>query len=607
MKRIKSMFFQLGKGISKAVLRFPLTVISLVVAAGLVCYLINLEMYPAPLYIEKYIFTLAVGAFIGMLAQFLSERFPRLGSRQQTSESSAKGRLTLYGLSVLLTAGYFLILFPAPEISNELIVRSLVTIFALFCGVLFVPSFRKTADFNKIALIHFKSLFTSGLYSGVIAAGFSAILVTIDLLLFPINEKSYAYMMAIIWIVFAPVYFLSLLPLFNATGKEEQEITLRKSDYPKFLEILVSYIAIPLFSVYTLVLLAYFVKILVSWEWPSGQLGPMILAYSAVGIVLFILGALLENRFAYWFRMIFPKALIPVVIMQMVAVWIRLDAYGITESRYYIALFGIFSIVSGVILSIWPNGKNGIVVLLSAAVAIFSVLPPVDAFTVSRNSQIGILEDYLQSEGILSEGVLTPDSDVPEKVRVEITGKLEYLSRTSSLEYIKWLPDDFDLYQDFETTFGFEPTYSYTSDMESQYFHTNLDTLQPLSISGYDIAWLLESGRYSPGTPESYDFNLNMKSYSFRVEVLSTTDLRVSVTDENGTELIGTNFYDFAQELKSGLTSPKDLVSPEEMTLEYENDGYRLNVIFQWIDMVNNTLDDESVTYSAYVFFDAPE
>lgn len=601
------MFFQLGKGISKAVLRFPLTVISLVVAAGLVCYLINLEMYPAPLYIEKYIFTLAVGAFIGMLAQFLSERFPRLGNRQQTSESSAKGRLTLYGLSVLLTAGYFLILFPAPEISNEVIVRSLVTIFALFCGVLFVPSFRKTADFNKIALIHFKSLFTSGLYSGVIAAGFSAILVTIDLLLFPINEKSYAYMMAIIWIVFAPVYFLSLLPLFNATGKEEQEITLRKSDYPKFLEILVSYIAIPLFSVYTLVLLAYFVKILVSWEWPSGQLGPMILAYSAVGIVLFILGALLENRFAYWFRMIFPKALIPVVIMQMVAVWIRLDAYGITESRYYIALFGIFSIVSGVILSIWPNGKNGIVVLLSTAVAIFSVLPPVDAFTVSRNSQIGILEDYLQSEGILSEGVLTPDSDVPEKVRVEITGKLEYLSRTSSLEYIKWLPEDFDLYQDFETTFGFEPTYSYTSDMESQYFHTNLDTLQPLSISGYDIAWLLESGRYSPGTPESYDFNLNMKSYSFRVEVLSTTDLRVSVTDENGTELIGTNFYDFAQELKSGLTSPKDLVSPEEMTLGYENDGYRLKVIFQWIDMVNNTLDDESVTYSAYVFFDAPE
>lgn len=607
MKRIISIFSQLGKGISKAVLRFPLTVISLVVAAGLVCYLINLEMYPAPLYIEKYIFTLAVGAFIGMLAQLLSERFPRLGNRQQTSESSANGRLTLYGLAVLLTAGYFLILFPAPEISNEVIVRSLVTIFALFCGVLFVPSFRKTADFNKIALIHFKSLFTSGLYSGVIAAGFSAILVTIDLLLFPINEKSYAYMMTIIWIVFAPVYFLSLLPLFNATGKEEQEITLRKSDYPKFLEILVSYIAIPLFSVYTLVLLAYFVKILVSWEWPSGQLGPMILAYSAVGIVLFILGALLENRFAYWFRMIFPKALIPVVIMQMVAVWIRLDAYGITESRYYIALFGIFSIVSGVILSIWPNGKNGIVVLLSAAVAIFSVLPPVDAFTVSRNSQIGILEDYLQSEGILSEGVLTPDSDVPEKVRVEITGKLEYLSRTSSLEYIKWLPEDFDLYQDFETTFGFELTYSYTSDMESQYFHTNLDTLQPLSISGYDIAWLLESGRYSLGTPESYDLNLNMKSYSFRVEVLSTTDLRVSVTDENGIELIGTNFYDFAQELKSGLTSPKDLVSPEEMTLEYENDGYRLKVIFQWIDMVNNTLDDESVTYSAYVFFDAPE
>lgn len=594
MSRIRAMFFKLGLGISKAVIRFPLTVASLVAAAALIIYLIADDQYPASLLIQKWIFTLVVGAFVGMTVQFIAER-------------SRKKSILLYGLGLLLIAGYFGILYPAPEISNEVIVRSLVAVFALFCLALYVPSVGKARDFNQIALIHFKSALTSGLYSGVMAAGLVAILVTIDLLLFSIDEKSYPYTMTIVWVVFAPVYYLSLLPKFNGAKEEEQAQVEGKSDYPKFLEILVSYIAIPLFSVYTLVLFAYFIKILVSLNWPSGQLGPMVLAYSAVGIFLFILSSLLENRFAYWYRLLFPKVLIPVVILQMIAVWIRLDAYGITESRYYMALFAIYSIATGVILSLKPRGSNGIVVLLSAAFAVFSILPPVDAFTVSRNSQIHQLEQYLQSEGILSDGVLSPKENVPKEVKIEVTNKLDYLSRSSSLDYIAWLPEEFELYRDFESTFGFDQTYDYAIPEETQYFYARVDTLQPLSISGYDIAWFVESDRYSIGNSESYEFNTGGSSYLFRVEHLSPRDVRVSVLDHAGQELVTTEFYDFALQLKEQTVSPKEVMSPEDMTLEVSKNEYRLKVVFQWIDMYGGGTADERVSYSAYVYFDAPQ
>jgi hypothetical protein len=259
----------------------------------------------------------------------------------------------------------------------------LVAVFSMFCVFIWLPSFRGRFDFNSVALIHFKSAFTSALYAGVLTAGLAAIIATIDILLFAVNEDWYGYMMAIVWILLATTYYLSLLPRFNSVSESDQAYAGEASHYPRLLEILVSYIAIPLFAAYTLVLLAYFIKIGVTLEWPSGQLGPMILAYSAIGFIIYILVSRLKNHLAFLYRRIFPKVLIPVVIMQLISVYIRLSTYGVTESRYYVALFGIFSIVMGIVFSFRPAAKNGIIALMAAGFAIFSIIPPVDAFTVS--------------------------------------------------------------------------------------------------------------------------------------------------------------------------------------------------------------------------------
>ena len=403
MKKIKDILFQLLQGMSEAVIRFPLTIVCLVGVASLLCYLIALDQSP-PIIIEKLMYTFLVSAVLGMAAQFAVERFMKLSSL----------RLPVYGLAIILTAGYFLILWPVPEISAEISVRTFIAVFAFVCAVLWIPAYKKKADFNEVCLIHFKTLFISALYSVVLSAGLAAIMAAIDILLFRIDYDAYSYMLTFVWILFAPIYYLSLLPRFiSQTENEVKKLQLARS-YPKFLEILVSYIAIPLVGIYTLVLFAYFIKILITWHWPSGQLGPMVLIYSAAGLVILVLASLLSNRFAVFYYKIFPKVLIPVVVLQLVSVGIRLNAYGVTESRYYVVLFGIFSIIIGVLLSIKPVTRNSMIALLAAALAIVSIIPPVDAFTVSRVSQINRLEKILVSENILSNGKITATANASE-------------------------------------------------------------------------------------------------------------------------------------------------------------------------------------------------
>ncbi len=614
MKRIKEFLKRSLRGISQAVMRFPMAVAGFVATTGVIYWVIGYRI-DLPLIIQKWIFTLIVGAVLGIALQFAVERFRKLASF----------RILVYGIGIILGAGYFMILLPAPELSFEIMGRSFVAVFALICMVLWVPSFGGAADFNRIALVHFKSLFIAILYAGVLSGGISAIIAAVDTLLFNVHSDTYIYTMATIWVTFAPVYFLSLLPNFNlrlqapekgdagggvtdTSGRDAVlgegpvvDETDQTGDYPKFLEILVSYIAIPLVAAYTAVLVAYFVKILITLNWPSGQLGPMVLIYSIAGLLVFVLASLLDNRFAKVYRLLFPKILIPVVIMQLVSVAIRLNAYGITESRYYVALFGVFSIVSGVLLSTGRVSKNGRIALLAAVFALISILPPIGAFTVSRVSQIRRVETILVNEGMLIDGRVVAKADASDYTKVEVTNILNYLERSSSLKYIDWLPEDFDTYRDMQAVFEFAPTYpAYAGD--ERYTYASLDFQKPLDIAGYDWLLTMYPGRYDREI-QMPDQTFAIRGQTYRVEAkrLSDLDVRIVLLDVGGRELAGLNLYEAASDImpKSGVS--KELMSPEEMSVAIENGRYRLRVIFQSINFNENDDGDMEADYNLYV------
>jgi len=200
-----------------AVARFPITVFCLGCATTLACYMIIISLDEKPeLILQKLMFTFLLGAFLGVVAQFSCERFERL----------KRMRLPVYLISALLIPSYYLIILPAPSMTFTVIIRTIVAIFAMFCAFIWLPSFKDKADFNNIALIHFKSAFTSALYAAVLSAGCTSIIAAIDILLFKVNQDAFLITLCIIWLFFADLYYLSLLPKFNSESEEDRKYEL---------------------------------------------------------------------------------------------------------------------------------------------------------------------------------------------------------------------------------------------------------------------------------------------------------------------------------------------------------------------------------------------
>lgn len=589
MKRLLKWITELFRDLIKAVKRFPITVMFLLFSAILVSYIIYIEVQPS-LIIEKLVFVFLFATVTSAAIQMFIERFELESSRKYIA----------YAASLVITLAYYFVLMPAPSISMEVGIRTFVAIFAMLCAFVYIPSHKNIVNFDEILISHFKSIFISILYSLVLMIGVFAILGAVDTLLFDIDSNTYAYTAVVIWILFAPIYYLSLLPEFNS--KEELEVNYKNksSEISRFLEILISYIAVPLIAAFTLVLMSYFAKILFTFEWPNGELATITLSYSAVGIFVYLLTALIENKIAKLYKMYFPKILILIVIMQLISIGIRVNAYGITESRYYVILFAVYTMITAIILSFKPRQNNGLIVLLASLFAVISVVPPLDTFTTSRLSQTIRLEYYLEESGILSNGVLTPKADVNDNNKHEITNILQYLENRDYTDRVEFLPKDFEYYNNMEKVIGFEAYYknSYI-DLKNDYKYANLRQDEFVILENYDIM----TRKFLPNFDSSLNeksFMLNGNEYFISVEKVGKQDLTISITDTNGNVLIGSQILDKAILSYEKGTTNNEFRSIDDMSFVVENTMYRMKFIFYSLNI--NAKD--SANYDIMILFD---
>lgn len=555
-------------------LRFALVPAFLVMLTALVSFQIENTFKDSTLTITRLIFTAILGAFLCTALEFLAERFKVL----------IKFKWLLQAASVLIAILYYLVLTSTEKNNMIMIVRLLVICFALLAFYIWIPAFRKHQDFSANALIHFKSFFVSALYSLVLTLGLLAIYFAIDLLLVKLDDKIPGHISNIMGTFFFPIYYLSLLPRFNSEDEENKAKTKLAANYPRFLEILVSYIALPLITVFTVVLVIYLLKILITMEWPVGELGPMVLGYSSVGLLLHVLCGRLTNRFAVVYTKFFPIALIPLVGFQLYSVFIRINAYGVTESRYYLVLFGIYSIVCALYLILTKNLKPGAIAILAACFAILSVIPPVDAFTMSLNSQSSRIESIFDRNHMLQQGKVVPGSNVSEDDKIEITNITGYFERMGHNSRLTWLPADYEYYRDFDKVYGFSQTYSrgnQTPD-NNTYFNANVDQRLPLDVSGYET--MLRTSIYNNGTGkiDSYDFKLGGIPYRLDTERTANNDITFTILDASGSKLSGFSAMPLMESLKTMVpTGDKGLVSPEKLTYNIESPNFRIRIIFQ--------------------------
>ncbi|HEY5556866.1 DUF4153 domain-containing protein [Acetobacterium sp.] len=562
-------------GLYEALSRYPLTVIFLVAAAVVNAMAIHQEVD----YI-KFLLTYVVGACLGFTLQAVWERF-----FYKTTH-----RLALMGLCLVLTLGYFLIVRQYTTTSIETWIRTSVAIFALLIAFIWVPVIKSKVSFNESFMIAFKALFNSLLFSGVIFLGITLIITAVDLLLFKVPEKSYMHVLNIVGMLFAPIYFLSLIPVYPGGSdknrspeeieKNQEQIT-RSATCPKFLEILISYIIIPLLSIYTVILVIYIATNITGPFWTDNRLEPMLVGFAIAVILVYILASRLENKFAVLFRKIFPKVLVPIVLFQIVSSVLRIQDTGITHGRYYVILFGIFAGITGVLLSFMHVRKNGIIAALLIGFAAISIVPPVDAFTISRVNQGGILTTVLTENNMLADNTVTPNASVSEEDKKIISDTMNYLGMMGYTKGIPYLGDNFDLYADFYDTFGFYRYQENPYGQESIYL--SLDQQSPLNINGYDT-FVLVNFYYQEAKSEPliFDFEKDGKAYTFTQEKAPSPGT-LKLTDEVGEELITVNMQDvydhFDTSAVDNFTTSKDAMSAEEATYTQGNDKADISLV----------------------------
>jgi len=573
------------RGLADAIARYPLTTIFLLLAG-----IVNAIDISSEKDYSKLLLTFVVGAFSSAVFQTAYERF----------FSKQSSRLLLMSAAFVLTAGYYLIIRPAPQLSMEISIRTSVALFALLIAFIWVPVIKSRTSFNKSFMITFKSFFHSLFFSGILFAGISIIITAIDQLIFQLDYKVYSHSANIVFILFAPMFFLSLIPVYpGAANTEEnrvdQEKTIHKAAHcPKFLEVLLSYIFIPLIAVFTVILLTYILRNMTGEFWTDNLLEPMLVSYATAVIIVYILVSEIENKFTVWFRRIFPKVLVPIVLFQIAASIISVSDTGIMHTRYYVILFGIFAATAGILLSFMPVRKNGMIAPILIIFAAISIVPPVDAFTISRSSQVSLLEEVLLKNNMLENNEVKPNSSISDQDKEVITKSMNYLVMMNYQKDIDWLPRDYD-YDDFYSTFGFYEYYE-KGDFKDQYLSLSLKEQSPVDISDYDTFIYFVLNMSNEDNEKIGEFIKEGESYSLLAKE-KNSEVDLILTGESNEELLTIEAKEIFEKYYE-YNSSKYTLTPEEATITRENDKAKVTFVIQQID-----IQKDNENYNSAVLF----
>src|SRR5699024_11229934 len=100
--------------------------------------------------------------------------------------------------------------------------------------------------------------------------------------------------------------------------------------------------------------------------------------------------------------------------------------------------------------------KHGWIALSLIILAIISITPPVDSFSVSRANQITLLKNTLIENDMLEDGEIVPNEDVSEKDQTTITMTVSYLNQLDYKQDIPWLHESISQPYEFEVHVVYE-------------------------------------------------------------------------------------------------------------------------------------------------------
>lgn len=569
------------EGLVDTVNRFPLTVVFLIATAIVNLMSINGDTDDY----AHFIFTFIIGALLSAVAQVLYERF----------FSKLQDRLLLMGGAVIFTILYYFVIRSGSAFSIENETKTAVTAFALALVFIWAPTIKSKITFNNSFMATVKAFLITIAFTIVIAGGMSLLMFAIDSLLVALPNKTVPHLLNFVFTLFTPIFFLSYIPNYPSKFDEQREASAQRVNQeniqraiscPRTLEVLISYIVIPLTAMYTIILLVYVLLNIRGEFWTENLLEPLLVSYAITVIVVYILSSELENKFAEFFRKVFPKLLLPIVLFQTIASVLKISNDGLTHGRYYVILFGIFAFIAGLIFSFLPPRKNGYIAAVLIVFSVISIVPPIDAFTVSRVNQTNLLENVLLKNDMLVNGAVVPNESISLEDKRTITRAVLYLDSMEYTKEIDWLPDKIIYYDNFEKVFGFTEVYDEIRGPQStnRFAYFEWERNPVLMISDYDI--LLHLDVYSEQTANKLEIPFDVDGESFTLlKQGNMYNPEVSIVNAEGQTVVNVGLKEVFQKVFDATEQPNEgkgnFLTVEEATFIEENDLVKVQFLVQ--------------------------
>ena len=546
IKYLKNIFAKLYLSLK----RFPLTIL---LSASTYALLIAIsEINPSTDTLNKIALVLALGIPLSLCINLFFEK--------REEKSFYKLLVCYLSGGLLLILYYFLFLNNIGMVSTT---RYTALSLSLYLGFLFIPYLIKKDGFEMYIIIIFTGFFSTLIYSIVLYSGLSAILFTIDKLLgITILGKVYYYTGLFVVFIFALSYFLAGIP-----RKIEK---INPISYPKLLRILLLYIVMPLLTAYTIILYIYFGKIMLTWHWPMGIVSNLVLWYSViVAIFLFFITPISPKvSFANKFLNFAPKIILPLLIMMFISIGIRINAYGVTENRYFVVILALWVFFIMLYYSFTKKLRNIIVPITLSIIMLISVFGPFSSYSISIMSQNNRFQKILIANSMLKDGILQSSTNISTKDKAAIISILGYFNNNHSLKDINYLPKNFKL-EDMNKVLGFpfeSPSYE-SQDGFFNFMRNQSDN--NIDIKGYD--YLIDM-RNINSTNKNSNTALNI-SYNYESATVKI--------NYNNKEVYKSNLNSFAKTLtnKYGTLPKSDIIPSEEMMLTEENQNIKIKFI----------------------------
>lgn len=380
----------------------------------------------------------------------------------------------------------FLHIYPGPSDYYQLLYLGTGILFFIFVAPFLNRENDNTSFWNVNARIIESAI--HAIFSLVaLALGISAALKGVNFLFgVDIDGKLYSDIWAVCAFLIGPWIFLASVPQ-NFSKNESHS-------FPAKCNFFVTFILVPLVTLYVVILYAYIAKILFQWELPKGQVTYLVISYSSLGVLTHLLAFKVKekgNRALEIFERYFYPSLFAPIFLLIVGMTERVSAYGITESRYTVILLALWLTLTTIYFSFGKGKRFKIIPLQLSLLFILGSFGPwgVDAF--SQKSQVTRLETLLVKNDILVEGKIVPaTASIPQEDSKNISSIMRYLVSHHKNEGLpSWLNNSTKFSVSKTTTKKIMQTWGVKPQetcWKNDWFHLDSEGVEVWEITGFD-------------------------------------------------------------------------------------------------------------------------